>query len=595
MDSNLLTEGLIDKYIEEQASDMTPYHRLAPKGIEAEDEQKRILINLNKKVLKSMYSPYTTNDELNATDIIGILLLHFRFMTPEQSRILFPGFSEKILYSKNTKQRKNSIADSVLISEGGKSKCYFLNASGFDRYRNGKFGPSEEYLSVARIPKYFSNTGIEGNQPGTGGKQLLHNVNLRDVPYKCLSISEYAQFDWYTGIALITGYTPRQSVQKAIEDDLKRTQDNAFQSNTKGSLIADAVMLFRTNTFIVEEDRGTENSEKFKNKISSYERYLEGQTDIQNIRLLVPVDCGKEDNRSIATGSGTRTIKNIDIYIKEYGNKDLRILFEEIKENPHGISARKRTAMLKLLNEFLSDFNGEQTERALQFNDLKDFVSHKAESKKEALASDRTQKNKRRQQSILNMFKELDVPNSGLRKSILSGVSLTVTSTFKDHAYFITPYESGYLRKLAREIEESNGIKKGKAEIKSSLMIELNGTPITFKNCIRIQSDINRPAQIYILFEISCNYADYCRAKIFLETISSVDTNTQYHVLLLANEIAETVKFVRETNLTDMHCHDMEITFPKKNVYVRFYSYGQPNMSYFIPDKTGLPHPVRSL
>lgn len=595
MDSNLLTDGLLEKGLEEQCSEMMPYLRLS-----SEDEQKKNLIMLNKKVLKALYSPYATNDSLNATDTIGMLLLHFRLMTAEQAQMLLPGYSENPLQEKNKKRLKSNIVDSVPITEGGKLKCYFLNPAGFDRYRNGKFGPSEEYLEAARIPKYYSDTGI-------GSTQLLHNVNLRDVPYKCLSIPEYAQFDWYTGIELVTGYTPKDSVLREIETDRGRSQENAFQGNRKGSLIADAVMLFRTSSFLVEEDRGTENVEKLKDKLASYERYLDGQTEPQNIRLLIPVDCYKEDGRSYIGGAGTRTLRNIKNYIKEHGDKNLDALYKELaamefgKKEPEdtasdSIGIRMRNAMLKFLKEYFATLDGETPAETKSVKDLEEYATHKAAAKKESLANFREQKNSRRQQAILSMLREAHTPKSTWEKLIISGVSITVTSTFKEHAYYLTPYESGYLRQLARKIEEDLGIKK-KAVISSSFTLNLgNGTQLVLKNCITVPRDINRPQQYYFVFEISCNYADLCRAKKLLEVLDKIETDTQFHVLLLTKDSMESVRFMKKTNYVDRYCNELKITFPKKNVYIRFYCYGDQHMTkYFVTDKSGLIQTVRSL
>ena len=595
MDSNLLTDGLLEKGLEEQCSEMMPYLRLS-----SEDEQKKTLIMLNKKVLKTLYSPYATNDSLNATDIIGMLLLHFRLMTVEQSQMLLPGYSESLLLEKNKKRLKNSIIDSIHITEKGKSKCYYLNPAGFDRYHNGMFGPSEEYLEAARIPKYYSDTGI-------GSTQLLHNVNLRDIPYKCLSIPEYAQFDWYTGIELVTGYTPKDSVLREIEIDKGRSQENPFHAHGKGSLIADAVMLFRSSTFLIEEDRGTENTEKFKDKLASYERYLDGQTEIQNIRLLIPVDCYKEDGTSYTGGAGTRTLRNIKNYIKVHGDKNLGMLYGELaslefgrkgteETAPGSISIRMRNAMLKFLKEYFATLDEENPAETKSVKDLEEYAVQKSTAKKESLANYREKKNRRRQQAILSMLGEAHTPVSKWEKLIMSGVSISVTSTFKEYAYYLTPYESGYLRQLTRKIEEDLGIKK-KAIISSSFTLNIsNGSQLVLKNCINIPRDINRPQQYYFVFEISCNYADLCRAKKLLEELDKIETDTQYHIILLVRDSMETVRFMRETNYVDRYCHELKVTFPKKNVYIRFYCYGDPFMTtYFVTDKSGLAQTVRSL
>ena len=100
----------------------------------------------------------------------------------------------------------------------------------------------------------------------------------------------------------------------------------------------------------------------------------------------------------------------------------------------------------------------------------------------------------------------------------------------------------------------------------------------------------------YFVFEISCNYADLCRAKKLLEELDKIETDTQYHIILLVRDSMETVRFMRETNYVDRYCHELKVTFPKKNVYIRFYCYGDPFMTtYFVTDKSGLAQTVRSL
>ncbi len=600
MDNNvLLTEGLIQKKLEEE-SEMLPLLKLAPLGLDVLDEQKKVLCALHKKVLKTMYSPYATNDELTTTDIIGILLLHFRFMTAEQSAMLFPSYNKTILHSK-TYNNRDKIADSAFLSEHSKAKCYYLNAAGFERFRTGRYGMSEEYLEAARIPKYYSDTGI-------GGPKFQHDVYLRDIPYKCLSISDYALFDWYTSIELVPGYSPKDSVLKAIETDRNQTQDSLLRSTRPMSIIADAVMLFRVNALVIEEDRGTEPLNDIKDKFSSYERYLSSLPEVQNIRLLFSIECNSDTRHVVSVSTGTNTIQNLKKYNNEHGLTNLKDTFESIKENRElsadlsssqnpnvKLSARKRTTMLNFLTEYFATLQNDAPENMLSIEALLEYTAVKNREKNSLLAKEKERINTNRCNGILNILREQSTPNSQLSKLILKGLDIIVTSDFKKYAEFITPYESGFLRKLQKEIEEDLEIKK-KSAIRSSYTFRKSSEELlTMKNCIIVPSEAARAGHIYMIFELSYNYGDYYRAKELLKFLKDIGTTVQFHLLFLVTDYMTALKFAKETNLVEDYCNSNAIILPKNNVYVRFLSYSEPQKYYYIPTNYGAFEEARSL
>lgn len=602
MDNNdLLTDGLIQKKLEEE-SELLPLLKLAPLGLDVLDEQKRALCILHKKVLKTMYSPYATNDELNATDIIGILLLHFRFMTVEQSNMLFPTFTKAILNSKTyTGNNRKKIADSAVLSENSKTKCYFLNASGFERYRTGKYGMSEEYLETARIPKYYSNTGI-------GSPKFQHDVYLRDIPYKCLSLPDYAMFDWYTSIELVSGYSPRDSVLKTIEADRRQTQDNLLRSTTPMSIIADAIMLFRTNAFVIEEDRGTEPLKDIKDKVSAYERYLSSLPEVQNIRLLFSIECYSDTRHVVSASTGTNTLHNIKSYSEELGLKNLMETFEAVKENrelpsdpsnsqsPKGrLSARKRTSMLMLLSEYFATLKDDAPESKFTLEAITEYTAAKNTEKEALLTKEKERINGNRCKNIMNILSEQITPNSQLCKLIFMGLDIIVTSDFKKYAEFITPYESGFLRKLQKEIEDNLGIRK-KSSIKNGCTVQISSnSQLVLKNCIVVPPEASRAGHMYMVFELSYNYGDYYRAKELLKVLKNNGSATQFHLLFLVTDYMTALRFVKETNLVEEYCNSEAIILPKKNVYVRFLSYSESSRYYYLPTNYGKFEEIRSL
>ena len=600
MDNNeLLTEGLIQKKLEEE-SELLPLLKLAPLGLDVLDEQKRVLCILHKKVLKTMYSPYATNDELNATDIIGILLLHFRFMTVEQSNMLFPAFTRTILNSKTYNSRKK-IADSAFLSENSKTKCYFLNASGFERYRTGRYGMSEEYLETARIPKYYSNTGI-------GSPKFQHDVYLRDIPYKCLSLPDYAMFDWYTSVELVPGYSPRDSVLKAIEADRRQTQDSLLRSTTPMSIIADAVMLFRANAFVIEEDRGTEPLKDIRDKISAYERYLSSLPEVQTIRLIFSIECHSNTRHVVSAGTGTNTLRNIKSYSDERGLKNLMETFEAVKENrellqdpsnPEGIrvklSARKRTAMLTFLSEYFATLKDEAPESRFTIEAITEYTASRNMEKDTLLTKERERINGNRCRNIMSILSEQNTPNSPLSKLILKGLDIIVTADFKKYAEFITPYESGFLKKLQKEIEDDLGIRK-KSYIRNGCTVQISSSDqMVLKNCIIVPPEASRAGHMYMVFELSHNYGDYHRAKELVKVLKDNSSATQFHLLFLVTDYMTALRFAKETDLVEGYCNSEAIILPKKNVYVRFLSYSESSRYYYIPTNYGLFEETRSL
>lgn len=532
----------------------------------------------------SEYSVFGPGKELSSICVIGALLLIYRFITVDQFHALLPQFRKYRLsnYNNWSNQKDKSI---IAATDLDKKRVYFhLTKTGYNYFRS--FFP-EEFLSAARIP------ANPGKLPS--GSRVLHDIMLRDVPYGCLAINNFSEFDWFTSIKLLDGKTPVESVTASMAND----KHSKTKTPDTSKIIADGIMIWRNEdncSVIIEQDKGTESDSIIADKLCSYGDYLNTIEHIENIYIVFNIYLSRNSNAKNTNNSLSSTFNNITLLMAHSKISSLEDFYDEISDKVQS-SSNKRTSfsfMLKLLDSFAED--GHSLSEGIA--SLRTYVNKKKEDMA-LIHKDTSPQSKAHYTNLKNLATSIingrSVQKNGKHKdsndysrlirAIDKGTSILFTENCLNYAYYLFPYDSGFVSSIKNTIETAyneHNICKMQRTFKTNRGIVL-------KNCIIVNSEVTGRTSFFCIHEISCDIASYYRlGKLFK---SYAGNSVELHFLILVSSVKDATKFCAVTNCIDKYCcsDNILIPNPEHNLTIRFMDYGSYS-SQAAPHKLFVPY-----
>ena len=565
-----MTDNILDNYMTNRSNEEFDRDvRLSSMNLQTSPKQDN-LANIYQSIFKTYYSVFGSADELSCKDVLGGLLMIFRFITIDQFSILFPAFGPyriSRLCQKDDSNKKPFFSSSHF---NGQTSFYFLNESGHKHYRT--YFP-DKYLEAARIPI------TPGSLPAPS--RAVHDIRLRDVPYGFIALKSFKRFDWYTSIPLPSYQTPSEAV-KAIKD---KNYIQQTRSSKKGELVADGIILFSNSqkSFIVEQDAGTENTEILKKKIVSYEDYLNSLEKPQDVNIIfnvcVPSSNKKKNNKNNLHLS---TFRKLELLMTHDNITMLDVFYDKLNEWIIENKPMKKTLinMKKLLDEYVKAGNSLSNslyslEKYINKERLKDSLNSQSSSLSTIFRKNLIKK------LVLEALNEQKYNNT-LLEAVSKGTQLIVTDCILRSARFIFPYESGLLSDLGNQLKTQYGYDYS---LHSSITCDNHciGCGLT-----TISKQDNRKI-FYTLIEISNNVGAYYNLVNMLNTFTKREH--EIHLLIMVSSVKDAMDFVKETNCINKYCssEDIQCPNPSYNLTIRFMEYNPnlgPNQSFniFLPN-----------
>ena len=566
-----MTEEILNEVINKGNSDANhpnkfPTPSTALKEYTQQEEKTFRLGDQFFKVTKSLYSIMGSPQKFSATDMIKTYLLHYRFITNQQLRIVMPDISRKLL----ARLTHLGEIDSKLISDT-RISYFFLTEKAFAKIRSAY---PALYLDTARIP----------DNRGSLPKRDFHDIHMRDCIYTILSINSFMAPDWYTSVALLNEKSPYESIEVAIKDtDWKA-------SAPTGTMIADAAILFRDNgSILVEEDCNTEDKSFLKEKCEGYANYFSSiRNNCSDIRLLFNVTIKnnkpvKSETEETGKKEGQQTVHNIRLLMEGGQLETLNDAYKRICEmcSKPGSLARTYSSMKALMDGYISKklslYEGIEA--------LESYVSKSKASSKPNIPP--------RCRELATIIKESFDEEPDWAWLINSGISVTVTDSerFERYAYFLCPYESGFMDFICATIEEEYPAYKAEKARASS---KANGAVNILRNCINITNRLNQSSTVikrYFVAEISADIAERERIQRLFEEYDNSFGN-EVHILLLVASQDDARAFAKETDCITNFCNKDLVTEPNGEfgLTIRFLDYsncGREELNLFVPDNNG--------
>lgn len=583
-----MTENIIDTYYNttstaiEQDSRNIKLTALGP----ILDQKEKSLRLLYYAVFGSEYSVFGDGDELSCLDLVGGLLLVYRYMTVEQFSILFPDFSTYRLANLCHRSYSNQsplIASASLI---GRQAFYYLTETGFQYYK--QYFPVK-YLAAAHIPN------SPGKPPATS--RAIHDVKLRDVPYALLSIKAFDNYDWYTSVPIINGKTTAEAINEALVKDKITKTKNAGKdiadtlAPEKENLIADAILHYKGNSgnaIIIEQDSGTEKNETISQKLRSYGDYFSMIENIGGTQLLFNIFVPDSNKRKGRKNTYYKSYKNIRMFMEHDGISQLDTFYKRLTEyiNRSGLTEKTYENMKKFLDEYIKDGNSlsdpvevlaSYAERKRNKSNILNLnvsaSSHSRYERLKGLTLKILKEEKARQDKAISPAKSVTNDEKGfenLLNSIKKGVGLLFTDNILRYAYFIFPFESGYINYIFKKIKDSYGKEYTYGTFKS---LPIYNYEYALRNCIEVTSKINGHKTIYSVVNISSDIGAFFSLTNLLNSYSR--TAVSIHLLLLVSSIKDAEEFINETDCIEKFCSQTNIALPnlKYDVKIRFLDY----------------------
>ena len=566
MIKNILDDFLADRPYEDFDRDI----RVSSMNLQESSKHKN-LENIYYTVFGTYYSVFGSGDVLSCKDILGGILINFRFMTIDQFVALFPNFGSYRLSRLCHGEDGNEKPFFASAHYNGLSSYYYLSDSGHKHYR--AFFP-EQYLEDKRIP------ATPGSRPAPS--RSVHDIRLRDVPYSLISIGASDKFDWYTSIPLPLYKTPFEAVQDIKEKDYIN-QSHSFK---KGGLVADGIMLFKNHSgaIIIEQDAGTESIETLKKKLSSYEEYLHSieKPDLISIVFNICVPNNRKKNR-VPKKLHLATYNKIELLMLHDNIYTLDIFYNRLNEWIIENKPLKKTFlnMKRLIDEYVNAGNC-LTDELYSLEKYIKNLKNEASLTSNVPSPGTISRKKLITKLLLEALNDTDQLNN-LAKAVSQGARLIVTDSILQSARYIFPYESGLVFNLRDQLMKKY---EGTYDVYRSITINNHYAGC----CICIRRKHNKDL-CYVLSEISYNIGLYYNIVKILDTYDRNKKEAELHLLIFVASIQDAIHLVKETDCIRKYCDNSIIMCPNPNydLTIRFLEYNPhkgPNqkLSAFLPD-----------
>ncbi len=481
--------------------------------------------------------------------VIGLLLLYFRYMTSDMLKWLFPW--TRGIEIGQIKKRLESNGHKYILSSHlkGLNVVYSLSQDGLKYFR--RLLP-EEILRAARIPKSARNIDTDN---------LWHDTDLRYTFCAYLRLENVAGYRWYTTVKLFSGVTPEEYITGEINNGHGIRKPDALPVKSK----ADAALFFKDYTILLEQDTGSETPPIIKDKFEKYTSYF-SSIDRNAYQVAFVVNYHNKEGKRVLTRMSI--CNNIRNQMRKSSLITLGDAYDCLSslllEAPN---SKKVHNMLLLLNDFFSSSG----HRSAQISDLYQYV----ESHKPADIDTES-----RVKTIKGIFRSVYDDNLHLRILVSKGLSVVVTGDIYKAAYYINPYDSGMMYSMESEIRK--GYHK-------DVIYHLYRKLSSLRNVISLEYN-GKTSAIYIVQEISADITGNIVMKEFLS--SDLRYSYPVHILLVVADTKDAIKFSAETGCVEKYCDSEDVTIldPTRLVTVRFMKYrdsGEGLGDYFVPKSDG--------
>lgn len=562
---------LLNDYLEENYSaEWLNIHKLKLRNKDRSDTEaakQDQLVMLYKGITGCDYSVLPGSSGLQATDMLILLLLHFRYMNAEQVRMLFPLYSGNLLKAYKNRVSKSGSPYFSSVTCSGKSCVYTLTQDVYDLYLS--YFPSE----------YIGQTGIIPFSKVSRSSTLNHDVSMCDIPYGCLSQGFTEPMRWLCYCPLRAGRTPMESAGMYLDCERKgipylQTED----------IVPDAIMLFERSGVLIEQDMCTERMNLIMKKFSAYGEYFssfEGSFD--DVTLLFNISL----SYSVANTQPSRraVLKNISTVSDLLGSRSLQAVYSELMEKNNG-RKRSYSNMVELIEEFAPT---EHDRFVRSLDELEEYVSEK---NLEAEKADKEHYGKRlagRVNDIRTAFRNFLDGNSpaanAFSRAMYKGLSFVVTYDFRKYCRYFGLSESGMMQRFLEKISRRFHRTSLMPYIKNGFRLTTGQVEYVFRNCVLFrQPDRKNYPLIYIIQEITFDIAGRYRMADFLKSYGRSDLEN--HCLLIVKDERDAVDFCRETGCINKFCIEEQVFTPNPafNLTIRFCS--MDNDRYFIMNTT---------
>lgn len=564
----------------------------APKGWER-------LVHLYISEFDSRFCIFSPAKRYSCVKFLGGHLLIYKYITIEQFRSLLPDYNAYRI--SNIINRFNNRKKQFFASRkfDDNQVYYYLTPAGFEYFSS--FVP-EEFLYAAMIP--LSKKDLPSSS------MAAHEVKLRDVPCGCLSIECFSKFDWYSSIPLYSGYSPVESIS-AYRSTISLSTNIIIEKNT---LVADGIILFRddagSSSVIVEQDTGSERGKIMLSKLSSYYGYLNSLKHPEKTCLLFNIyvpskdsTAYKNENPSEKKNLFITTPRNIDLLLNTTESIDLNVFYSNICSYIEAGKQRSRT--YKNIKRLLDMYVKEGNDLSAGIDPLRDYISRKKAEISNLPYSPSVQNRSRynylrniilislglknNDQKSLTYYNEVLSSEESLLSAVTKGASILITNNFMQHAYYLFPYESGFLNAIISKLSSKycSGYDMMKARSSKNLI-----SGFIFKNVVRIINKGTGEESFFIVQEISSDVSAFYNTYVFLKNYTG--RNIDLHLILLVSSIYDAITLERNTGFINRFCEHDDIMRPNPvyRLTIRFFDYGscKPGNSklvFFLPSSYG--------
>lgn len=567
--------GLLNDYLESvNDSDWLELKRIKYMDLGFRDrhaDKFNCLASLYRGVTGSDYCILPCGADLQAIDVLIMLLLHFRYMTVEQFNMLFPFHSRGLLKSLKGYRSKSFGQYFNSTAYDGKNCVYTLSPDVYDAY-SGLF--PDGYRAVVDFM----------SRPRTSSRAVLnHDVSMCDVPYGCLAAGLREPLRWYCYAPLSPGLFPAE----AAASSMSRKEAGGSVMNSPDSVIPDAIMLLSGDGVIVEQDMCTERISRITGKFEAYGKYFSSLNGpMSHIQLLFNVSAPLAPVKGTRT-RGVNTLAKLKVFSDAVGSDNLQQVYISLRDVYRDRPDNSARNMISLITEFYPDEN-ERFQKTV--GDLDASLSGRKDLETRAGISERGRKINDRVSDIARAFREFRNSSSPASYSFFAaikrGLSLVVTCDYRRYCRYFNPFGSGEMDVFLNSVKQKYARSALTPYCVRGITLEIARSRTVMRNCIafRLSGGKTFPL-LYVFSEVSFDIAERIRMA---DLIGSYDRkDIDLHLVFIVRDTDAAIGFCSETKCIEKFCRMDNPLEPNEsyNVSVRFFSMDERR--YFIVNQFG--------
>ncbi len=540
-----------------------------------------------RRLLKTCVNIEQTDGEPTLSFILSLLLLHYKYITAEQLRLLFPGATAnynilslltRTRSTKGLKQRNHLEAAKL----DGTKKVYYLSDATYRRMFNSLPG---EYTNHLRIPE----TRMVKINIGTS-----HAVATLNTPYRVLGDSSFMPFEWHDRLPVVLSWELGELTSSFTLSSIASLKEKyAFP---------DGIMHFtEENRYVlVEQDNGKETLPFLDRKHLFYGTYFTKHGEAgRTCTVLYNIFVDTESRiRKVALKANEGKLTAYTAAYRQICNDMSEHSFLTIAQEYdfllHRLDRKKREKdALSLIKEY-KDCNPGIALSSSVLEDLKGFVTDREAHRKDVCEIFANQTDEIRVRSIRSRIiayagsEAGAVFNTALQEYALSYVICTKLD-FNLYAHFILLRESGYTDNLFKSIlfplyGKVIGISPAaRYRYMAAGRISDGVRPFTLRN-LYVASKV---LPLFFIENISHDIGGYLRVRNMLSCIT--ESSSHIILVLLVSSLGAASSLCDEVHIRERFCIVGNISRPRGGLWVSFIDYSSAQPRPFIPDEKGRP------